>query len=82
MLPCRRVTAGSSTAGCDSLGEPAIEFLRRIDDHADQHVGVLRAAIFGALAEVQAGFFGLKHQCVHATGIRSTLPASRGTQKL
>ena len=62
--------------------QPALELVRRVDDHAEQHVGVLRAAVLGALAEVQARLVGLKHIELARPGIRSILPASRGTQKL
>src|SRR6266576_4579586 len=34
--------------------DPAVEVLARVDVHAQQHLGVLRAAILGALAEVEA----------------------------
>jgi hypothetical protein len=40
---------------------------------------VLRAAELGTLAEEQAGLLGLEPQLVRAAGIKSVLPASRGT---
>ena len=78
--------AGIAAASVDGrlrfVLQPALELGRRVDDHAQQHVGVLRAAILGALAENKPGLSVWNHMWFGRPGIRSVLPARRGTQKL
>src|SRR5215471_6986890 len=58
---------GSLDGRLPLVGQPGLEVARGIDDDPDEHVGVLGAAILGALPEVQAGLVGLEPHAIGAT---------------
>src|SRR4051812_1381417 len=47
-------------SGLTLLLDPMVKVLFRLGDDPDHHVGVLLAAVFGALAHVRTGRIGLK----------------------
>ena len=59
------------------IGQPPLEVFRRINNDAKQHIGMLRAAIFGALANKQPALLGLKPHvswCGRGSGRSSRQP--------
>src|SRR5215471_15109750 len=54
----------SDQRGLLLLFDPSIKVVRRMHDDADQHPGVLCAAILGAVAEIGAGVGGLNPHSV------------------
>ena len=62
--------------------DPRRKLFRRIRINAQQHQGVLGPAVLRTLPQVQPGASGSIHRVFSRFGITSTLPASRGTQKL
>src|SRR6516165_8651954 len=60
------------------VGQPGLEVARGLDDDPEEHVGVLGAAILGALAEVQAGAVSLEPHAIGATRDQVGLAAQPG----
>src|SRR5271155_4284782 len=51
--------SAGSHGGLFFLLYPVVKLFARIDVHAQEHLGVLRAAVLGALAEIKPGVVGI-----------------------
>src|SRR5690606_8721709 len=58
--------------------QPTLESARWIDVDAEEHVGVLGAAVLGALPEVEARVLGLEPEAVRASRDQVGLPGESG----